>query len=112
MGGCWLERRMDMSKIVTICGSMKFQRQMMALALKLELEEKYLVIQCVYPHEGMHIAAQDIQTISRLHYKKIDMSDAVYVVNVGGYIGEATQREIDYARAMNKEVLFLEPADG
>lgn len=100
-----------MHKIVTICGSMRFQKEMMALALKLELEEKYIVIQCVYSDGNRRFNSQDICTISQLHYKKIDMSDAIYVVNVDGYIGESTQKEIAYARSLNKEILFLETTD-
>ncbi len=100
-----------MNKIVTICGSMRFQKKMMELALKLELEEKYIMIQCVYSDDDRHFNSQDVCAISQLHYKKIDMSDAIYVVNVGGYIGESTQNEIEYARSLNKEILFLEPTD-
>jgi hypothetical protein len=44
-----------------------------------------------------------------MHKRKIDMADAIYVINVGGYIGSSTQSEIEYARANGKQVLFLEP---
>ncbi len=37
------------------------------------------------------------------------MSDAIYVVNVNGYIGEATKNEIIYAQSLKKEILSLEP---
>ncbi len=67
------------------------------------------MIQCVYCDQDGEMSSQDIQTLSQLHYGKIDISDAIYVVNAGGYIGESTQGEIDYARLHNKEVLFLEP---
>ncbi len=26
-----------------------------------------------------------------LHFKKIEMSDSIYVVNIGGYIGKSTK---------------------
>lgn len=97
-----------MNKIVTICGSMKFQKQMMEIAQKLELEEKCVVIQCVYFDKDKVLTSQEIAALSELHYRKIDISDAIYVVNVGNYIGESTQKEIAYARSLNKEVLFLE----
>lgn len=38
----------------------------------------------------------------RMHLAKIDLSDEIYVVNVGGYIGESTRREIAYARQNKK----------
>lgn len=36
------------------------------------------------------------------------MADAIYVINVGGYVGESTRSEIEYAKSQGKEVLFLE----
>lgn len=98
-----------MNKIVTICGSMKFQKLMMEVAEKLELEEQYIVIQCVYFDKSRVLTSREMNILNELHYRKIEMSDAVYVVNAGGYIGEATQKEIEYARSLNKDVLFLEP---
>lgn len=41
--------------------------------------------------------------------KRIEISDAIYVVNVGGYIGSSTKKEIEYAISLNKEIYFLEP---
>ena len=43
--------------------------------------------------------------------RKIDVSDAVYVVNPGGYIGESVKREIEYARMQGKEILYFEPTE-
>ena len=44
-----------------------------------------------------------------MHKRKIDMADEIFVVNVGGYIGESTRSEIDYATANGKPVRYLEP---
>ena len=44
-----------------------------------------------------------------MHKRKIDMSDYIYVINVGGYIGESTKSEIDYAELHDKTVKYLEP---
>lgn len=44
-----------------------------------------------------------------LHLRKIDLADRVLVVNPGGYVGESTRREIDYARAAGKPVSFTDP---
>lgn len=43
-----------------------------------------------------------------MHLRKIDMADEVFVINVGGYIGESTKREIAYAKENGKVVRFLE----
>ena len=43
-----------------------------------------------------------------MHKRKIDMADEIFVVNVGGYIGESTKSEIEYALKTNKKVNYLE----
>lgn len=47
--------------------------------------------------------------LDELHLRKIDRADEVLILNVGGYIGESTRRELNYARANGKHVRFLEP---
>lgn len=46
--------------------------------------------------------------LDNLHKMKIDMSDAIYVINKNGYIGESTYGEIDWARKHDKEIYFME----
>lgn len=95
-------------KVITICGSMKFKNEMIDIATELELNGD-VVIQCVYFKNDKNLSDSDFALLSQLHYKKIEMSDAIYVVNVNGYIGNSTKKEIEYARFLNKEVLSLEP---
>lgn len=97
----------NMNKIVTICGSMKFIDKMKEVATRLEIENKYIVIQCVYTNDKLNEEEQQI--LSELHYKKINISDAIYVVNVNGYIGSSTIKEIQYAKTLGKEIMYLEP---
>ena len=40
--------------------------------------------------------------------RKIDMADEIFVIKVGGYIGESTKSEIIYAEETEKQVRFLE----
>ena len=47
-----------------------------------------------------------------MHKRKIDMADEVYVINVGGYIGDSTRSEIEYARKTGKKVRYLEQPEG
>ena len=94
-------------KVVTICGSMKFKDKMMEVARNLEIKNKYVVIQCVYSNDKFNEEEQVL--LADLHYKKIDISDAIYVVNVDGYIGTSTKKEIEYAKLLNKEIFSLEP---
>ena len=36
------------------------------------------------------------------------MADSIYVINVGGYIGESTRSEIEYAKQSGKSIAYLE----
>jgi len=44
-----------------------------------------------------------------MHKRKIDMADSIFVINVGGYIGESTRSEIEYAKKNGRGVQYLEP---
>jgi len=96
-------------KVVTICGSMKFKNKMMEIAKELELKKGYTVIQCIYGVNSQNYDNTDKEILRKLHFKKIEISDAIYVVNVDGYIGESTKKEIEYAKSLQKEILSLEP---
>lgn len=43
-----------------------------------------------------------------MHEQRIQLSDAIYVINKNGYIGENTKHEIEYAKAFGKEILYME----
>ena len=96
-------------KVITICGSLKFKNEMINIANDLELNQKYAVIQCVYGENKDNYTKNELELLSKIHLKKIDISDAIYVVNVDGYIGESTKKEIEYAKLNNKEILSLNP---
>ena len=42
-------------------------------------------------------------------YCSLRLASVVYVLNVGGYIGESTANEIAYAESLGKVVSYLEP---
>lgn len=48
------------------------------------------------------------EMLDDMHKRKIDMADGIYVINVGGYIGDSTRSEINYAIAHGKTVEYLE----
>lgn len=49
------------------------------------------------------------ESLDELHFRKIDLSDEIFVVNHDGYIGESTQNEIEYAKKTGKPVKYMEP---
>ena len=99
---------MNEIKVVTICGSMRFSSNMQKIARDLEKKNGWCVIQCVYDVDKETTNAEEMENIVNAHWKKIDISDAIFVVNVGGYIGKSTQNEIEYAISKGKEILYLE----
>lgn len=46
--------------------------------------------------------------LDELHLRKIDLADEVLILNVGGYIGQSTSRELEYAKSKGKIIRFLE----
>lgn len=98
----------DDIKVVTICGSMRYSKEMMKVAKDLEIEKGYSVIQCVYFSAEDKCDNIDEEKLGKIHRKKIDISDAIYVVNIDGYIGNSTKSEIEYALNHGKEVIYHE----
>ena len=94
-------------KVITICGSMRFARQMQKIAFELEVNQGYCALTPVGDATAKP-SAKEIEKLSKAHFKKIDMSDAVYIVNIGGYIGESVSRELCYAKEHNKEIIYHE----
>ena len=60
-------------------------------------------------HGGEALGQDVAERLDELHLRKIDLSDRVFVLNVDGYIGESTRREIEYAIAIGKPLSYLEP---
>lgn len=93
-------------KTYTICGSMRYEKEMRKIAYLLEAQKGYNILQCIYSDTDVK---QDVATLKKLeeaHYKKIILSDGIYVVNIDGYIGESVKKEIEFAKTQNKEVLY------
>lgn len=84
-------------EVVTICGSMRFENEMKRIAFILEAKHNMTVLQCVYNEDMLDITEEEIDTLNRSHFKKIEMSDAIYVVNIDRYIGEQVKKEIAFA---------------
>ena len=93
-------------KIVTICGSMKFENEMKKVAFILETKHNMSVLQCVYNEDRSELGEDEIAALNSAHLKKIELADAVYVVDLHGYIGEQVKKEIAFARKLGKEVIF------
>ena len=93
-------------KTVTICGSMKFWKEMQRIAFLLEIKHNMNVLQCVYNVDDLDITLMERTFLDNAHYRRIELSDAIYVVDIQGYIGNQTSKEIEFAKSRGKEVIF------
>jgi len=95
-------------KIITICGSLNFENEMKNVSEKLALEGN-CVLSVIYPtKEKEKYTKEEIEILGKEHLKKIDISNAIFVINKNGYIGESVRNEIEYAKNQNKEIIYLE----
>ena len=105
-------------KVITLCGSTRFKDAFLEAQKRLTLAGNIVISVGLFGHAGDQEvwAGMPEDTVTRtkamlddMHLRKIDLSDAIYVLNVGGYIGESTRSEIFYAAVTEKEILYLEP---
>lgn len=93
-------------KIITLCGSLKYQKEMMVVAQKMALEGN-CVLTPTYPvMEDIKITSEQLEKLKNEHFKRIELSDSILVINYNNYIGESTRLEIDYAKKLNKEIIY------
>lgn len=93
-------------KTYTICGSMRFAKEMREIAYHLETQRGYNILQCAYCSDNTIPTDEELKQLASAHYAKIDISDGIYVVNIGGYIGESVKKEIEYAKEHGKEIIY------
>jgi len=106
---------MDRPRVVCLCGSTRFSDAFKAASMDRTLNgEIVLAPGCSIPDddifetfipEAKRLAKAKLDV---LHFRKIDLADYILVLNVEGYVGESTEREIEYARSHNKPICWLE----
>ena len=97
-------------KVITLCGSTKFKEQYLEAQKRLTLEGNIVISVGLFGHSGDdEVWTEGAKAmLDDMHLRKIDMADEIFVINVGGYIGESTRREIAYAKNTGKSVKYLE----
>lgn len=110
-----LHRSGPRPEVVVLCGSTKFPDAFAAASRRLGLEGKIVLSVSMFGHAGdltedeCEIGHPAKDALDLLHKQKIDLADRVLVLNVGGYIGESTRGEIEYAKWFEKPIDYLEP---
>lgn len=113
----WGNIMIENYKIVTLCGSTKFKKEFLEIQKKLTLLGYIVISVGLFGHSGDSEVWENMDegTLTKtksmlddMHKRKIDLSDMIYVINVGGYTLESTRSEIEYAKSTGKEVHYLE----
>ena len=105
------------TKIICFSGSTRFTKQMLDLAWEFN-KQGIITLGWDYHPDGFdsewneinHEYADELnirELLDKNHLIKIDLSDEVFIVNVNGYIGEGTRREINYAESIGKPIKYL-----
>lgn len=88
--------------VVTLCGSTKAGKIVLTIGCDTKSDDELFG----------HLSANEFDEIKikldELHKRKIDISDEVLIINIGGYIGASTRSELDYAIAKGKRIRYLE----
>ena len=113
-----LDKVVDMAggyRVITLCGSTRFKDQFMEAQKQLTLDGNIVISVGLFGHSGDDEVWEglDEDTLTKtklmlddMHKRKIDMSDGIYVINVGGYIGDSTRSEIEYAKRTGKDIQY------
>ena len=111
----------DRYPVITLCGSTRFKDEFYEVQKRLTFEGNIVISIGLFGHWGDSEVweSMDEGTLSKtkemlddMHKRKIDMADGIYVINVGGYIGDSTRSEIEYAEANGKFVKYLVAEEG
>lgn len=104
------ERPPPRPEVVTLCGSTKFKDTYERVMREETLKGKVVISVGLFGHiEGLDMSGPTKKMLDELHLRKIDMANTVMFLNVDGYLGESSRRELEYARKWGKNVVFLEP---
>lgn len=106
----------DIPTIVVLCGSSRFYDEFQQANYELTMKGEIVLSIGFYPHakakhghgEGVGHDSEEKVALDELHKRKIDLADYVYVINPGGYIGDSTRSEVEYALEQGKPVKYQE----
>ena len=103
--------------VITLCGSTRFKNEFMMAQKRLTLEGNIVISVGLFGHSGDEEVWENMdegtltktkEMLDDMHKRKIDMADEIFVINKGGYIGDSTRSEIEYAKKHNKIINYLE----
>ena len=100
------------SEFICICGSTKHKDKIQEVQRELTLKGYVVLGMHLFSQdEGLELTKDQINMLKEKHKLKIDLCDAIYVVNPGGCVEVSTKEEIAYAISKGKKIMSLEPIE-
>lgn len=100
--------------VVCLCGSTKFKTQFAeatereTLAGRIVLSVGFFAHAMTDEERRAKFTPAVKKMLDELHLGKINLADEVLILNVGGYVGASTKRELWYAWSQDKRIRWLE----
>lgn len=101
----------DRPKVITLCGSTKYMPEFLAETRRLTLDGHIVISVGLFGHTeagfdwGTDEEPSELKVmLDKLHLDKIDLAEEIHVIDVDGYIGTSTRREMNYAKANGKSI--------
>lgn len=98
--------------IITLCGSARFEPIFKAWNEALSMSGHAVFSLAAYPSDKQNVknwyTDEEKKLLDAAHLRKIDASDAIFVINAFAYIGKSTFNEIAYAMYNEKQIIYLE----
>lgn len=94
-------------EVITLCGSTRFKEEYLEVQKRLTLSGKIVLSVGLFNHaENERLTDEQENMMDELHLRRIDLSNGIYVIDVGGYIEPSIRNEIEYATSQNKSVRY------
>lgn len=97
-------------EIVAMVGSSRFRSSYEKEAKRLTLLGYLVIPLSLYRDKDYEDACvpENAETLKSICNYKIRICDLVFVVNKDGYIGNRTRETIEYAKSLNKKIIYME----
>ena len=102
-----------MPTIVCLCGSTRFYKEFERANREETMEGKIVLTVGFFAHSALEahgepttITPEQKEDLDNLHRHKIDLADEILVINPGGYMGESTRSEIEFAEILDKPIRY------
>lgn len=99
-------------RVVCLCGSTRFKQQFINANFAETMAGRIVLSVGWFSHadaDKYRPTDAEKSALDELHFRKIELADEILVLNVSGYVGSSTKREIDHAQRLGKTVRYLEP---